>query len=110
MGDFSPNLTENMLPSIGSMVECNVVHSLPDMIVVSFQTQDQKVFQGALLCTGNANLLRDMPHGICASKEAFTEKLVTDNPRDYKLESFFTIQRRHTYFQKNKVYMEKFSN
>ena len=28
--------------------------------------------------------------------------LATNNPRDYKLESFFTLQKRHTYFQKSK--------
>jgi transcription initiation factor TFIIIB Brf1 subunit/transcription initiation factor TFIIB len=105
MGDFSPNLaTANMLPTIGSMVECNVVHSLPDMIVVSFETQDQKVFQGALLCTGIGNSsLRVAPIGVgCSTKEDFADKLATNNPRDYKLESFFTLQRRHTYFQKSK--------
>ena len=105
MGDFSPNLAAtNMLPTIGSMVECNVVHSLPDMIVVSFETQDQKVFQGALLCTETGNSsLRVAPIGVgCSTKEAFADKLANNNPRDYKLESFFTLQKRHTYFQKSK--------
>ena len=93
-----------MLPTIGSMVECNVVHCLPDMIVVSFETQDQKVFQGALLCTETGNSsLRVAPIGVgCSTKEAFADKLANNNPRDYKLESFFTLQKRHTYFQKSK--------
>ena len=43
----------DMVPLTGSLVQCIVVHSLPDMIVVSFETQDQKVFQGALLCMPN---------------------------------------------------------
>ena len=105
MGDFSPTLAAtNMLPTIGSMVECNVVHSLPDMIVVSFETQDQRVFQGALLCTGPGNSsVRVAPIGVgCSTKEAFVDKLANNNPRDYKLESFFTLQKRHTYFQKSK--------
>ena len=90
-----------MLPSTGSSVQCIVVHSLPDMIVVSFETQDQKVFQGALLCMPSSNSF-SRPYGVCSTKEAFSEKLNLNNPRDYKMNSFFTLQKRHTYFQNSK--------
>ena len=42
------------------------------------------------------------PYGVCSSKDAFSEKLNLNNPRDYKINSFFTLQKRHTYFQNSK--------
>ena len=99
MGDIRPSSSVSGMtwPEVGSMVQCNVLHSLPDMIVVSFETQDQKVFQGALLCTsGNGNSTRPGPP---MQIQSFSDKLAADNPRDYKMDSFFTVQKRHTYFQ-----------
>jgi len=86
--------------SIGSMIQCKVIHSLPDMLVVSFENQDQKVFQGALLFTKH-----NLPYGV-GSIDSFKSKLTANNPKDYK-EDNFTVENRHTYFKRSKLPLKR---
>ena len=94
MGELTPphSSSGNTLPE--SLIECKILHSLQDMIVVSFESQDQRLFQGALLlCNETCK--------IPFNSEDFNKKLKDNNPKDYKLDSFFTVQNRHTYFKAN---------
>jgi hypothetical protein len=44
---------------------------------------------------------RQSPFGVCPPN-GFEAKLEENNPGDYKLDSFTTVQQRHTYFQRSK--------
>lgn len=70
------------------------------MIIVSFETPDKKTFQGALLQTEKYFPV-----------EPFAAKIKENNPRDYKLDSYFNknLENRHTYFKEKKPNHSKFS-
>ena len=44
----SPSLSDL---SIGSTIQCKILHVSSEMIVASYETEDKKIYQGALLFT-----------------------------------------------------------
>lgn len=83
---MAPNSCNEIMAN-GSIVQCKILHSLSNMIVVSLETPDKKLFQGALL---------QAPTFLCM------DKMQENNPRDYKLESYFnsSFESRHSHFTK----------
>ncbi len=77
----------NQVMTDGSLVQCKILHCLSNMIVVSLETPDKKLFQGALLQT---------PTFLCM------DQIQENNPRDYKLESYFnsSFESRHSHFSR----------
>jgi len=77
--------------SIGSTIQCKILHVSSEMIVATYETEEKKTYQGALLFTQC-----QFPLGT-----KFKSQLQENNPRDYHSDSFFssTTQNRHTYFQ-----------
>ena len=53
MGEISPEKTPSValapMEPVGAQVQVKILHALPDMIIVSFEAQDKRIFQGALL-------------------------------------------------------------
>ena len=49
MGEISPSSSTDL--TIGALIQCQILHVTSDMVVVSFDAQDKRTFQGALLFT-----------------------------------------------------------
>ena len=49
MGEISPSSSTEL--TIGALIQCQILHVTSDMVVVSFDAQDKRTFQGALLFT-----------------------------------------------------------
>uniref|UniRef100_A0A0K2T9K5 PWWP domain-containing protein n=1 Tax=Lepeophtheirus salmonis TaxID=72036 RepID=A0A0K2T9K5_LEPSM len=75
------------------VISCVVENVLPDILFVSFTSSSGsgKIYQGALI---HQPPLQRPPH-----IDNFPLQLKNDNPRDFALESFPTLSRRHTYYE-----------